>query len=63
MQIYIVTGGWDGSSMASTETFLKNGGTSWQSAASLPSARHSPRGIGLDNGKFILIGQCYQFEL
>ena len=43
--------------MASTETFLKDGGTSWQSAASLPAGRYSTRGLGLDNGKFILIGQ------
>ena len=56
MQVYIVTGGYSSSSLASTETLLRDGGSSWQSAASLPSARYGPRGIGLDSGHFIVTG-------
>ena len=55
MQVYIVAGG-QGVASTSTETLLRDGGSSWQSAASLPSARYGPRGIGLDSGHFIVTG-------
>ena len=59
LQVYIVTGGFYGTLRpvsTSTETLLKDGGTSWQSAADLPSARHDVRGLGLDNGHFLVVG-------
>ena len=55
MQVYIVTGGFRGAS--TTETLLKDGGTAWQYAAELPSARHGVRGLGLDNGRFMVVGE------
>ena len=58
MQVYIVSGGSDGHShLASTETLEKDGGSAWQEVASLPSAREGVRGLGLDNGRFMVIGQ------
>ena len=56
MQIYIVSGGADSSSssLASTETLEKEGGSAWQYVASLPEARQGVRGLGLDNGRFII---------
>ena len=60
MQVYIVTGGrYFNALLASTETLLKEGGTAWQSAADLPSARMSVRGVGLDNGRFMVVGGRY----
>ena len=56
MQVYIVAGG---RGVATSETLLKDGGTSWQSAASLPSVRDAPRGIGLDNGHFLVTGEGF----
>lgn len=35
---------------------MKDGGTAWQSAAQLPSARELIAGVGLDNGRFIVTG-------
>ena len=55
MQVYIVTGGLRGAS--TTETLLKDGGTAWQYAAELPSARKGVRGLGLDNGRFMVVGE------
>ena len=51
--------------MASSETLLRDGGTSWQSAASLPTVRDAPRGIGLDNGHFLVTGEvfCSMFKI
>ena len=62
LQVYIVTGGVNLSNtpLTSTETLLKEGGTSWQSAADLPSARHEVRGVGLDNGNFLVVGGDYK---
>ena len=57
MQVYIVSGGFDGSNLASTETLEKDGGSAWQLVASLPSARYGVRGLGLDNGRFMVTGQ------
>ena len=57
MQVYIVSGGYNSGSVASTETLEKNGGSAWQLVASLPSARYGVRGIGLDNGRFMVTGQ------
>ena len=58
LQVYIVTGGVNLSNtpLASTETLLKEGGTAWQSAADLPSARREMSGVGLDNGRFMVVG-------
>ena len=42
---------------ATTETLVKDGGTSWQYAADLPTPRIAMKGLGLDNGQFILTGQ------
>ena len=60
VQIYIVSGGADSSSysLASTETLEKEGGSAWQLVASLPSGRYGVRGLGLDNGRFMITGEC-----
>ena len=58
VQVYIVSGGTDGwNFVASTETLEKDGGTEWQEVASLPEARYHHRGLGLDNGRFMITGQ------
>ena len=61
LQVYIVTGGRgadsQGSHVASTEIMEKDG-SEWQEVASLPSARHYIRGVGLDHGRFIITGEC-----
>ena len=64
MQVYIVAGGYvvngrGGTNLASTETLEKDGGSAWQLVASLPSARDAVRGVGLDHGRFIVIGECW----
>ena len=61
VQIYIVSGGADSSSysLATTETLEKDGGSAWQYVASLPSARQGVRGVGLDNGRFMVTGECW----
>ena len=61
VQIYIVSGGADSSSysLASTETLEKEGGSAWQLVASLPEARQGVRGVGLDNGRFMVTGECW----
>ena len=66
MQFYIVTGGmgphihglstWH-NWLVSTEILKKGGGHSWQTVASLPSTRHSPSGVSLANGHFLLSGE------
>ena len=66
-QVYIVSGGigvileggWRSKAinLASTETLEKEGGSAWQLVASLPSARFKFRGLGLDNGRFMVSGQ------
>ena len=43
--------------MASTETLIKDVSTAWQQVADLPFATHGLRGIGLDNGKFLVTGE------
>ena len=59
MQVYIVSGGYSGNSyLASTETLNKDGGSAWQLVARLPSGRWGVRGLGLDNGMFIVTGEC-----
>ena len=61
IQAYIVTGGvHHGRSkilLDSTEILKKEGGTSWQKAASLPSARRGLRGVSLPNGHFMVSGE------
>ena len=56
MQVYIVSGCRNG--QCHTETLEKDGGSAWQPAASLPSARGGYRGLGLDHGRFIVAGEC-----
>ena len=58
MQVYIVAGGYGGSVSSSTEILEKDGGSAWQLVASLPFARSSVRGLGLDNGRFLITGEC-----
>ena len=65
VQVYIVTGGapgynsrGDGTILSSTETLEKDGGSAWQLVASLPSGRWGVRGLGLDNGMFMVTGEC-----
>ena len=53
MQFYIATGGYF---TDSTEILKTDGGSSWQAAANLPSARATPKGISLSNGRFMLTG-------
>ena len=62
MQVYIVAGGYSGHGqfLVSTETLKKDGGSSWQSVASLPSGKTGLRGLGLDHGRFIVTGQSIQ---
>ena len=59
LQVYIVSGGRvsSGSYLASTETLEKEGGSAWQYVASLPSARGGVKGLGLENGRFMVTGQ------
>ena len=61
IQFYMVTGGMNRSwkDIGTTEILKKEGGTSWQTAASLPSARHAPKGITLANGKFLVTGDGF----
>ena len=42
---------------ASTETLIKDVSTAWQQVADLPFATYGLRGIGLDNGKFLVAGE------
>ena len=56
----MVAGGGDGrSALESTEILEKDGGSAWQLVASLPSGRDAVRGVGLDHGRFIVIGECW----
>ena len=58
MQSYIVTGGFGPRGrLASTEILKKEGGTSWQKAASLPSATFLISGVSLPNGHFLVTGE------
>ena len=53
VQVYIVTGGWDGSRLSSTET-LTAGSSGWVEAGALPSARELLRGVTIDNQFYVL---------
>ena len=57
LQTYIVTGGYGGQILSSTEILVKEGGTSWKSAAELPYTARSLRGVSLDSGHFIVTGE------
>ena len=58
MQFYLVSGGFGrGVGIGSTEILKKEGGTSWQRAASLPSERWGLRGVSLPNGHFMVSGE------
>ena len=58
IQFYMVAGGMDRwwKDSSTTEILKKEGGTSWQTAVSLPSARKALKGITLPNGKFLVTG-------
>ena len=55
----MVAGGGDGrSALESTEILEKDGGSAWKLVADLPGPeRNGARGLGLDNGRFIVTGQ------
>ena len=53
----MIGGNTGSSTLASTEILEKDGGTEWQLVASLPEARSGVRGLGLDNGRFMVTGQ------
>ena len=63
MQFYLVSGGYYSYSttfrgIGSTEILRKEGGTSWQTVSSLPSARYSlGGGVSLPNGHFMVSGE------
>ena len=61
--MYIVAGGAGGGSLlASTETLEKEEAGldwAWQEVASLPLGR-TVRGLGLDNGWFMVTGECWR---
>ena len=65
MQFYIVSGGRGLTTrtedrrytMASTEVLKKDGGTSWQTVASLPFTRENFVGVSLPNGHFMVSGE------
>ena len=68
MQVYMVSGGnyWKPSGnleiayTGTSETLEKDGGSAWQVVASLPSGGgRGVRGLGLDNGRFIITGECW----
>ena len=65
MQFYIVTGGHsDNKALVNTEILKKEGGSSWQIAASLPSRRVGVRGVSLPNGHFMITGDdCLLFNI
>ena len=50
-------GEWYGYALASTETLVKKGGTTWQYARDLPIETIGMSGVALDNGDFLLVGQ------
>ena len=58
MQVYIVSGGINSGHVASAETLEKDRGSAWQLVASLPSARVGVRGVALNNGQFMITGEC-----
>ena len=62
MQVYIVSGGHDRGYVASTEILDKDGGSAWQLVANLPLARNGLQGLGLDNGWFIVTGECWVLD-
>ena len=65
MQFYIVSGGYSKRMrhyLTSTEILKKEGGTSWQTAASLPSDRYSFSGVSLPNGHFMVSGDNVAFS-
>ena len=65
MQVYIVAGGQNRHGQpTTTETLEKDGGSAWKIVADLPGVppgpypiREGARGLGLDNGRFIVTGQ------
>ena len=65
MQFYIVTGGIsDDKDLVTTEILKKEGGSSWQTAASLPSSSLRVSGVSLPNGHFMVSGDdCLLFNI
>ena len=50
--MYLVTGGFNGKSIISTEV-MSSSGSSWSYAGNLPLAVHAPSGISVNNQIFV----------
>ena len=59
LQVFIVAGGYSGSSsyLSSTEV-LRAGGSRWRTGGALPSARYGLRGVTILN-QFYVTGECW----
>ena len=56
LQVFIVAGGWDGSSrLSSTEMLIGQDAKEWTWGPQLPSARWGARGVSIGN-RFLLTG-------
>ena len=53
IQVYLVTGGWDGSNRLSSTEILVQGGGEWTSAGELPVAMGGLRGLSFNNNIFM----------
>ena len=59
MQVFIISGGWNGSDyLSSTETWTRDS-TAWIPAADLPSPRYALAGVTI-GGQFLLTGEQAQ---
>ena len=54
VQVYIVTGGYDGDNRLSSTETLTAGSSEWVEAGALPSAREQLRGVTIDNQFYVL---------
>ena len=53
IQVYLVTGGWDGSSILSSTEVLVDGTSAWMSSGELPVAMNTLKGVSLNNDIFV----------
>ena len=57
MQVFIISGGWNGSDyLSSTETWTPESSSAWTLAADLPSARYALAGVSI-GGQFLVTGK------
>ena len=56
VQTYIVSGGWDGDYLSSTEVLVETG-SAWTLTGELPSPREGLRGANIEN-KIVMTGNC-----